>query len=66
MCYGTEFTSHAIPRWASEDRVEWHYIDPGKPQQNALIEAFNASLRDELLNAELFDSLADARCKLAA
>ena len=42
-----------------------HYIDPGKPHQNAFIESFNASLRDELLNAELFDSLADAWRKLA-
>ena len=52
-------------RWASENQVEWHYIDPGKPQQNAFIESFNGSLRDELLNEELFDSLADARRKLA-
>lgn len=65
MCYGTEFTSRAILKWASENRVEWHYIDPGKPQQNAFIESFNGSLRDELLNEELFDSLADARRKLA-
>jgi putative transposase len=65
MCYGTEFTSRAILKWASENKVEWHYIDPGKPQQNAFIESFNGSLRDELLNEELFDSLADARRKLA-
>lgn len=65
MCYGTEFTSRAILKLASENRVEWHYIDPGKPQQNAFIESFNGSLRDELLNEELFDSLGDARCKLA-
>ncbi len=52
-------------KWASENRVEWHYIDPGKPQQNAFIESFNGSLRDEFLNEELFDSLADARRKLA-
>jgi putative transposase len=52
-------------KWASENKVEWHYIDPGKPQQNAFIESFNGSLRDELLNEELFDSLADARRKLA-
>ncbi len=62
---GTEFASRAILKWASENRVEWHYIDPGKPQQNAFIESFNGSLRDELLNEELFDSLADARRKLA-
>ena len=45
--------------------AEWHYIDPGKPQQNGYIESFNGSLRDECLNEEIFDSLADARRKLA-
>lgn len=62
---GTEFTSRAILKWANDNGVNWHYIDPGKPQQNAFIEAFNGSLRDELLNEELFDSLDDARRKLA-
>ena len=62
---GTEFTSRAILQWAGKNKVEWHYIDPGKPQQNAFIESFNGSLRDELLNEELFDNLADARRKLA-
>lgn len=62
---GTEFTSRAILKWANKNGVDWHYIDPGKPQQNAFIESFNGSLRDELLNEELFDSLDDARRKLA-
>ncbi|MCB1356445.1 MAG: IS3 family transposase [Maritimibacter sp.] len=62
---GTEFTSRAILRWANDNGVDWHYIDPGKPQQNAFIESFNGSLRDELLNEEMFDSLDDARRKLA-
>ena len=64
-CYGTEFTSQAILKWADRNGVDWHYIDPGKPQQNAFIESFNGSLRDELLNEELFDTLDDARRKLA-
>lgn len=64
-CYGTEFTSKAILKWAKDNGVEWHYIDPGKPQQNGLIESFNGSLRDECLNEEIFDSLVDARRKLA-
>ena len=64
-CYGTEFTSEAFLKWANENGVDWHYIDPGKPQQNAFIESFNGSLRDELLNEEMFDSLDDARRKLA-
>jgi putative transposase len=42
-----------------QNEIEWHYIDPGKPQQNGFIESFNGSLRDEFLNEELFDSLAD-------
>ena len=62
---GTEFTSTAIFKWAGDTGVAWHYIDPGKPQQNGLIESFNGSLRDECLNDEIFDSLADARQKLA-
>lgn len=62
---GTELTSRAILRWADENGVDWLYIDPGKPQQNAFIESFNGSLRDELLNEELFDNLDDARRKLA-
>ncbi len=62
---GTEFTSRAILKWANDNGVEWHYIDPGKPQQNAFIGSFNGSLQDELLNEEMFDSLDDARRKLA-
>ncbi len=62
---GTEFTSRAILKWANESDVEWHYIDPGKPQQNGFIESFNGSLRDELLNEEWFDSLDDDRRKLS-
>ena len=63
---GTELTSMAILRWSQERRVEWHYIAPGKPQQNAFVESFNGRLRDELLNETLFTSLAHARAVLAA
>ena len=62
---GTEFTSRAVLKWADRSGVDWHYIDPGKLQQNAFIESLNGSLRDELLNEELFDTLDDARRKLA-
>jgi len=61
---GTELTSMAILRWSQESGVEWHYIAPGKPQQNAFIESFNGRLRDELLNETLFGSLAHARAAL--
>src|SRR5579863_3519284 len=58
---GTELTGMAILRWSQDTRVEWHYIAPGKPQQNAFIESFNGPLRDELLNKTLFTSLAHVR-----
>lgn len=58
---GSELTSNAILAWADQTRVEWHYIAPGKPMQNAFIESFNGRLRDELLNETLFSSLARAR-----
>ena len=58
---GTELTSIAMLRWSQERQIAWHYIAPGKPQQNAFIESFNGRLRDELLNETLFSSLAHAR-----
>lgn len=51
---GTELTSMAILCWSQERNIEWHYIAPGKPQQNAFIESFNGRLRDEFLNETLF------------
>jgi len=63
---GTELTGMAVLRWSQEIRVEWHYIAPGKPTQNAFIESFNARLRDELLNETLFTSLTQVRTVLNA
>lgn len=57
----TELTSHAILKWSEAAGVEWHYIQPGKPTQNAFVESFNGRFRDECLNEHLFDGLADAR-----
>jgi putative transposase len=58
---GTELTSNAMLRWAEENGIEWHYIAPGKPQQNGFMESFNGRLRDECLNQHVFSSLAEAR-----
>ena len=58
---GTEFTSMAILKWSEMSGVAWHYIAPGKPQQNAFAESFIGRLRDECLNETLFVSLAQAR-----
>lgn len=58
---GTELTSHAMLRWQQERGVAWHYIAPGKPQQNGFVESFNGRFRDECLNEHLFGSLPAAR-----
>ncbi len=58
---GTELTSNAILRWQEERGVEWHYIAPGRPMQNGLVESFNGRLRDECLNEHLFDSYGQAK-----
>jgi putative transposase len=59
---GTELTSSAILTWCQDRKVGWHYIAPGKPQQNAFAESFIGRLRDECLNETLFTSLQQARC----
>ena len=63
---GTELTSNAILSWCQQSKVDWHYIAPGKPQQNAFAESFIGRLRDECLNETLFTSLRQARVVLAA
>lgn len=62
---GSELTSRAILKWQNDAGIAWHYIAPGKPQQNGFIESFNGRLRDELLNEEVFESLGAARRMLA-
>lgn len=63
--HGTELTSNAILAWCAEHGIDWHYIEPGKPMQNAFIESFNGRMRDELLNETLFHGLAHARAVIA-
>ncbi len=58
---GSEFTSHKMLRWSAEHRVELHFIQPGKPTQNANAESLNGRIRDELLNLHSFTNIFDAR-----
>jgi putative transposase len=62
---GCELTSMAVLCW-SIGRIEWHYIAPGKPVQNAFVESFNSRLRDECLNEHIFLSLTEARATIEA
>ncbi len=63
---GPEFASEVMDIWASQRGVELHFIEPGKPNQNAFIESFNGIFRDECLNESWFSGLEDARRKIAA
>lgn len=58
---GPEFTSRAMLTWPRHGGVTTHFIDSGKPTQNAFIESFNGGLRDECLNTSWFMSLDEAR-----
>jgi putative transposase len=58
---GPEFTAQTFVDWCAEHQAAIHYIQPGKPDQNAYIERFNRSYRTEVLNAHLFESVAELR-----
>jgi len=58
---GPELISRALEAWAHEQRVALHFIDPGKPVQNAHCESFHSRLRDECLNEHWFLGIGDAR-----
>lgn len=61
---GPEFISKALDAWAHSNGVKLHFIQPGKPTQNAYIESFNGKFRDECLNEHVFVSLCDAQKKI--
>lgn len=58
---GPEFISNQLQQWCTDNQITLQYIQPGRPMQNAYIERKNGSLRRELLNAYLFNSLAEVR-----
>ena len=58
---GPEFIGRALDAWAYARGIRLHFIDPGKPNQNAYVESFNGRFRDECLNEHWFLSLPHAR-----
>ena len=62
--YSSEFVSRDLDLWAYQNNVTLDFSRPGKPTDNAFIEAFNGRLRAECLNTHWFLSLSDAREKL--
>ena len=63
---GPEFAGKVLDEWAYGHGIKLDFIRPGKPVENGYIESFNGRLRDELLNTELFLTLAEAKEKLEA
>ena len=57
---GPEFSVKLVRRWLGRVGVETLFIEPGSPWENGYNESFNGKLRDELLNGEIFYSLAEA------
>lgn len=58
---GPEFLSNHFKEWAKRHGILIHYIQPGKPSQNAFIERFNRTYREEILDSYLFDSLREVK-----
>uniref|UniRef100_UPI001EE42DB6 integrase core domain-containing protein n=1 Tax=Teichococcus vastitatis TaxID=2307076 RepID=UPI001EE42DB6 len=58
---GPEFVATAVKGWITGVGAGTAYIEPGSPWENGYVESFNGKLRDELLNAEVFNNLAEAR-----
>lgn len=63
---GSEFTSQILDLWAYHNKVKFEFNRPGKPTDNAFIESFNGTFREECLNAHWFESLKDAKMQIAA
>lgn len=61
---GSEFQSRLVDLWAYHHRVVMEFSRPGKPTDNAHIESFNGTFRDECLNLHWFSSVADAHEKV--
>jgi putative transposase len=58
---GREFIATSLVDWLTEQGITVAFIEKDRPQQNAFVERFNGTMRDEVLNGEVFDTLLEAR-----
>ncbi len=63
---GTDLTGNAISTFATEHKIEWHYIAAGKTMQNGFVESFSGRMRDELLNETMSRNTGHARAVIRA
>ncbi|PIU00603.1 MAG: hypothetical protein COT74_04435 [Bdellovibrionales bacterium CG10_big_fil_rev_8_21_14_0_10_45_34] len=61
---GPEFTNHVFVTWANRNNIILHFIDPGKPVQNAYVESFNGKFRSECLSLNTFPNIEVARRRI--
>ena len=60
-CYGPEYISEKLMKWAEKHGVTIQHIQPGQPQQNAYIERYNRTVRHEWLDQYIIESIEEAQ-----
>ena len=61
---GPEYISHKLKEWSDRHDIELEYIQPGNPQQNAYVERFNRTVRYDLLNQDIFQTIEEVQDKV--
>ncbi len=61
---GVEFVNEVFVQWCNDNKISLHFIDPGKPVQNAYVESFNGKFRKEFLEQNKFKTISEAKLAL--
>jgi putative transposase len=60
-CYGPEYISETLRKWAEKNKITIQHIQPGQPQQNAYVERYNRTVRHEWLDQYIIESIEEAQ-----